>query len=71
MDGARLFSERHSKRTQYNSHKLHLGNFHLDVRKKNSSLSALEQVPREAVRSPSLDISKTQVDKALSNLIKV
>ena len=30
---------------------------------------ALEQVPREAVGSPSLEIFKTQLDEALSNLL--
>lgn len=35
----------------------------------HESDEALEQVPREAVGSPSSDIFKTQLDEALSNLL--
>ena len=67
-----LFSKGHSKRTRSNGYKLQPRDCD-QAEGKNIFLheggAALQQVPREAMGSLSMEISKTCLDKALSNLI--
>ncbi|KFP52245.1 hypothetical protein N323_06435, partial [Cathartes aura] len=55
-----------------NGYKLKYMEFHLNVRKNFYTVRVTEhwnRLPREAVESPSLDIFKTWLDTAMSNLL--
>jgi len=59
-------------RTKGDGFKLEVGRLRLDIRKKFFTLRVVghwHRLPREAVALPSLEVFKTRLDGALSNLL--
>ncbi|PKU47590.1 hypothetical protein llap_2134 [Limosa lapponica baueri] len=71
-DGEGLFMRESSDRKRGNGFKLKEGRFRLDMRKKFFTVRAVRywnRLPREVVAAPSLEVFKTRLDWALSNLV--
>ena len=71
-DGEGLFIRECSNRTRGNSFKLKEGRFRLDIRKKLFTVRVTRhrnRFPREVVDATSLEVFKTRLDGALSNLV--
>jgi len=70
--GEGLFTRAHSGRTRGNGFKLKEDRFRLDVRKKFFTMRVVRhwnRLPREAVDAPSLEVLKTRLEGAWSNLV--
>ncbi|PKU39848.1 hypothetical protein llap_9845 [Limosa lapponica baueri] len=71
-DGEGLFIRECSDRTRGNGFKLKEGRFRLDIGKKFFTMRVVRhwnRFPRKAVDAPSLEVFKTRLDGALSNLV--
>jgi len=67
-----LFTRACCDRTRINGFKLKEGRFRLDVRKKFFTVRVVKpwpRLPRAAVETPSLEVFKARLDRALSNLV--
>jgi len=70
--GEGLFTRVCSNRTRGDGFKLKDGRFRLDIRKKFFMMRVVRywnRFPREAVAAPSLEVFKTRLEGALSNLV--
>ncbi|PKU47852.1 hypothetical protein llap_1832 [Limosa lapponica baueri] len=67
-----LFVRKRSDKMRGNGFKLKEGKFRLDIRKKFFAVRVVRhwnRLPREVVDAPSLEVFKTRLDGALSNLV--
>jgi len=72
VGGATFFSDVHSKRTRGNRHMLQKVTFQQSTHNRQKSLRMIKcwnRLPREIVVSPTPEITKSVLDKALSDLI--
>ncbi|KFQ31598.1 hypothetical protein N332_04082, partial [Mesitornis unicolor] len=70
--GEGLFTRAGSNKTRGNGFKLEEGRFRLHIRKKFFTMRVMRpwhRLPREVVDAPSLEVFKTRLDRALSNLV--
>ena len=64
----------HSGRTRDNGHKLKQETFVQEIRKSFSTTGMVrlwKWLPREAVQSPALEVSKTRLEEGQSNLVRL